>query len=73
MKKFNQWLESMDQNIQNLDHFIGNPLFAIETNLEPLRKRIRESRIEEALQIVNDIEISVEKAKMALIQVKKSQ
>jgi len=25
----------------DIEHTIGNPLFAIETNLEPLRKRIK--------------------------------
>ena len=54
----------------DIEHTIGNPLFAIETNLEPLRKRIKAGRMEEALEIVDDIQQSVEKAKLALINIK---
>jgi hypothetical protein len=60
----------MEPTIDNLDHFIGNPLFAIETNLNPLRKRIREGRVEEALEIVDNIETSINQAKTALLDVK---
>jgi pentatricopeptide repeat protein len=56
--------------MENLDHFIGNPLFAIETNLDPLRKRIKEGRIEEALEILDEMQRSVDLAKEALSQVK---
>lgn len=44
-------------------HKIGNPLFAIETDLEPLRKRIREQRNQEAEEVIENIRSSVEKAK----------
>ena len=64
MKKFKQWQESLEGDIE---HTVGNPLFAIETNLEPLKKRIQEGHIEEALQIVGEIEASVQKAKLGLL------
>ena len=38
--------------------------------MEPLRKRIKAGRMEEALEIVDDIQQSVEKAKLALINIK---
>ena len=46
-----------------IEHEIGNPVFAIETNLSPLRKRIAENRVDEALQIVDEIEVSLERIK----------
>jgi hypothetical protein len=42
---------------------VGNPVFAIETNLEPLRKRIVNGNVEEALQILKEIEQSVNRIK----------
>lgn len=51
-------------------HKIGNPIFAIETDLEPLSKRIRENREEEALQVVKNIKSAVEKAKAFVGQFK---
>lgn len=50
----------------DIEHTVGNSLFALETNLEPLRKRIRENRIAEALEIVDALQISIEKAKRGL-------
>lgn len=50
----------------DIEHTVGNPLFAIETSLAPLRKRITELRTEEALSIVDLIEESVNKAKIGL-------
>ena len=44
-------------------HKMGNPIFAIETNLEPLVKRIVDGRREEAVEVVHDIQESIEKAK----------
>ncbi len=44
-------------------HKIGNPLFAIETDLEPLMKRIQEQRTGEAGEVVENIRSSLEKAK----------
>lgn len=64
--QFKIWLENLLPN--DLKHTIGNPLFAIETNLNPLRKRIKDGRVEEALQIVAEIEVSLNKAKEALIR-----
>jgi hypothetical protein len=49
-----------------LDHNLGNPIFAIETSLDPLRKRILEGRTQEALEVVEIIAASVENAKQAL-------
>ena len=59
-----------------IDHTIGNPLFAIETNLNPLRKQIQILRTllpsslysagDEALAIVDEIEKCVNNAKNAL-------
>jgi len=61
--------DNMEKKIENLDHFLGNPIFAIETNLDPLRKRIREGRIEEALAVVDSIQASVEQAKTAIHEI----
>lgn len=46
----------LDNN--NLDHLVGNPLFAIETNIEPLRKRLIEKNHQECIDIVKEIEAS---------------
>lgn len=51
-------------------HKIGNPIFAIETDLEPLKKRIQETRTKEAFEVVNNIGSSVEKAKSFVEQFK---
>ena len=44
-------------------HKIGNPVFAIETNLDPLKRRIASQKIDDALSIVDEIHVSIEKAK----------
>jgi signal transduction histidine kinase len=51
-------------------HKIGNPLFAIETNLDPLEKRIIERRTEDALAVIKRIRRSVEKSKDIVDQFK---
>jgi signal transduction histidine kinase len=51
-------------------HKIGNPIFAIETNLDPLQRRIDRNNAGEATEIVNDIRFSVEKAKGIVDQFK---
>jgi len=51
-------------------HKIGNPVFAIETNLDPLHRRIKEGRIHEALRVADSIRVSVEKAKGIVDQFK---
>jgi signal transduction histidine kinase len=51
-------------------HKIGNPIFAIETNLDPLARRIREKRTDEALVVVGNIRSSIEKAKASVEQFK---
>jgi len=51
-------------------HKIGNPIFAIETDLDPLTKRIRENRKQESEEVVANIRSSVEKAKAFVEQFK---
>ncbi len=51
-------------------HKIGNPIFAIETNLDPLQKRVVESRFAEAVEVIGSIRASVEKAKGIVDQFK---
>lgn len=51
-------------------HKIGNPIFAIETDLEPLIKRIKEQRTGEAVEVIDNIRSSVEKAKAYVEQFK---
>lgn len=51
-------------------HKIGNPIFAIETDLGPLERRIHEEREADALGVVDNIRSSVEKAKAFVEQFK---
>lgn len=51
-------------------HKIGNPIFAIETILDPLEKRVRENRADEAIAVVKNIRDSLEKAKAIIDQFK---
>jgi signal transduction histidine kinase len=51
-------------------HKIGNPIFAIETNLDPLEKRIVDAKRDEALGVVKRIRRSVEKSKDIVNQFK---
>lgn len=51
-------------------HNIGNPIFAIETDLDPLVKRISEQRKAEAMEVVDNICASVKKAKLFIEQFK---
>lgn len=51
-------------------HKMGNPIFAIETNLEPLLRRINSQKVDEATQIVSNIKNSIEKAKGIVDQFK---
>jgi signal transduction histidine kinase len=44
-------------------HKIGNPIFAIETNLDPLEKRVAENRTQDALSVISSMRVSVERAK----------
>lgn len=67
MKSFRQWEAELP--LQNdPKHMIGNPVFAIETNIMPLRKRIVEGRTQEALEILADIETSLARIKDFLAQ-----
>ena len=49
-----------------LENAIGNPVFAIETLLDPIRKRIKDNRLDEALLLINHIQLSLEKIKNVL-------
>ena len=51
-------------------HKIGNPVFAIETDLDPLQRRIVENRKEEAVEVIANIRGAVEKAKGIVDQFK---
>lgn len=51
-------------------HKIGNPVFAIETNLDPLKRRISDGRTKDALDIIERIRLSVERAKGIVDQFK---
>jgi signal transduction histidine kinase len=51
-------------------HKIGNPIFAIETGLDPLLKRMNEGRIDEASEIATIIGRAVNKAKTVVEQFK---
>ena len=51
-------------------HKMGNPIFAIETNLDPLQLRIDDGRRSEAIEIIQSIRRSVEKAKAIVAQFK---
>jgi len=51
-------------------HKIGNPIFAIETDLNPLEKRVNEDRKDEALKVISNIRAAVEKAKTIVEQFK---
>jgi hypothetical protein len=50
----------------DIEHTVGNALFAMETNLISLKKRIQDGRTEEALKITDNIQQSIEKAKEGL-------
>ena len=51
-------------------HKLGNPIFAIETDLEPLKKRILEGRTPEAKEVIANLFRAVDKAKGIVEQFK---
>lgn len=51
-------------------HKLGNPIFAIETILDPLQKRVEEQRTEDAVKVIARIRESIEKAKNIVDQFK---
>jgi signal transduction histidine kinase len=51
-------------------HKLGNPIFAIETSLDPLERRIAEKRTDEAIKVMQGIRTSIEKAKAIVDQFK---
>ena len=71
MKNFTEYIEAGMPLQNDPEHIIGNPVFAIETNLISLRKRITSGRTEEALEIVDEIQVSIERIKSALTQLQK--
>ena len=70
MKNFR---ETTDMLAADIEHTVGNALFALETNLQPLRKRIMENRTQEALEILQEMEASITKAKQGLFLWKQKQ
>ncbi len=50
-------------------HKLGNPVFALETDLQGLKKRIPEGA-KDALEVANEMEASLEKAKLIIEQFK---
>jgi len=52
--------------VDDIEHTIGNALFAIETNLQPLQLRIQQNRHVECTEILCEIQMSIEKAKYGL-------
>lgn len=48
---------------------IGNPLFVIETYLDPLTKDIKENKVDSSLQIIERIRVSIEKIKDVLCEI----
>lgn len=70
-KRMNEELLRMWRDLSfSTAHKIGNPIFAIETDLNPLLKRIREGREDESVEIVANIRAAVEKAKAFIEQFK---
>ena len=65
---FNEFYKTlMEQiSIDHIEHVIGNPIFALETSIEPLIKRIKEGRKDEALEIVTSMSNSINKMKNEL-------
>jgi signal transduction histidine kinase len=51
-------------------HKLGNPVFAIETFIDPIEKRISENNQAEAIAILSDFRASIDKAKDILDQFK---
>jgi signal transduction histidine kinase len=51
-------------------HKMGNPVFAIETNLDPLKKRVLEGRKDESIEVIKNMRASIEKAKSIVDQFK---
>lgn len=51
-------------------HKIGNPIFAIETDLNPLALRVDQGRTAEAQEVIDNIRSAIEKAKAIVEQFK---
>ena len=51
-------------------HKLGNPVFAIETFIDPIEKRISENNQADAIAILSDLRASIDKAKDILDQFK---
>lgn len=51
-------------------HKLGNPVDAVDNFLLTLKRRIQDKRINEALQIADDMDVSIEEAKTVIAQFK---
>ena len=51
-------------------HKLGNPIDAIDTYLQGLKRRIQDNRISDALNTANDMDVSIEEAKTVISQFK---
>jgi len=58
-------------NMETIGEKLGNKIFAMETNLDSLRKRIKEGRVVEALEIVSSFELFISVIKNIIIDFKK--
>ncbi len=56
--------------ISTIINKIGNNIFAIETDLDPLIKRIECKKFNEVMEIIENIRSSLEKAKKTIEQLK---
>lgn len=56
---------------ENIGHYIGNPLFAIETSLFSLRSRLENGNVPGAIEVIATMEKAVEKAKKAMKRLEK--
>jgi len=51
-------------------HKLGNPIDAVDTFLQSLKKRLQNNRCDEAINIANEIQTSIEEAKSVIVQFK---
>lgn len=55
-------------NSENVRHLIGNPMFALETNLSSVRRRIQQGKSTEALELLDSMQTSIERIKTVLAE-----
>lgn len=51
-------------------HKLGNPIFALETDLQGLKRRVKDGAAGDALKVANEMGVSLEKAKVIIEQFK---